>query len=93
VCGLALAIAAAALSAAPTLTHVTVAGRTQRLMRGGVGINDAYVFEAKLPRELFSALQSGDLSPIHILKNLASSRLQLLSNGSLKKIQAPDWRC
>jgi hypothetical protein len=92
VCGIALAVAATALSAAPTLTHVTVAGRTQRPLRGGVGIDDAYVFETKLPRELFSKLPPQGLNSVETLAKLPTTRVQVLSNGSLKKISPPDWR-
>lgn len=90
VCGIALAVGASALSAAPTLTHVTVAGRTERQKRDSVEVEDTYVLEVKIPRVLFSGLHAASVDPVGVLEHLPS-RIERSSNGSLKRITPPGW--
>lgn len=90
VCGIAFAIAATSLSAAPTLTRVTVAGRTQRQKRASLYVEDDYVYEVEIPRAFFSTLKLDTLDPVESLRRLPS-RIQVASNGALKKIVAPRW--
>jgi hypothetical protein len=90
VCGIAFAIAATAFSAAPTLSRVTVAGRTQRQKRASLYVEDDYVYEVEIPRAVFTDKELGRLDPVDTLRRLRS-RLQLAANGALKKIAAPAW--
>lgn len=90
VCGIAVAIAANAVCAAPTLRAATVAGRTQRAKRGSGLVEDSYVYEVKLPRALLASFDAVAGDPLEAFR-CAGARMQVNANGSLRTIAPPQW--
>jgi len=88
--GIAFLIAATAFAAAPTLQLVTVAGHTQRKNRNSLDPIDTYVFEVRFDRQTVVASDPRTLDPLDAVRRLPS-RIEVASNGALKKIAPPAW--
>ncbi len=90
VCGLALAVAATAFAAAPTIQTVTVAAFTQRKRRGSNDAEDAYVYETRITRDTLMSLNTATIDSIAALSQ-CQTRLEWGTAFALKKIAAPSW--
>ncbi len=90
VSGICIAVAATAFCAAPTVEFVVIAAYTQRKKRGSGEMEDAYVLEAKIPREVVAAVKPATDAPLDVLGR-CESRLDPAANLALKKIAPPAW--
>ena len=86
--GICLAVAATAFAAAPTVAFVVIAAYTQRKKRGGADIEDAYVIEARIPREAIAAMNAKSDAPLDVLVR-CQTRVDPAANLGLKKIAQP----
>lgn len=69
---------------------VVVAAFKQRKKRGGLDIEDAYVIEARIPREVLAALDAKTDAPLDALAR-CQTRMETTANLALKKIAPPSW--
>lgn len=90
VSGICIAVAATAFGAAPTVEFVVIAAYTQRKKRGSDEVEDVYVIEAKIPREVVVVLEPATDAPLDVLSR-CQTRIDAAANLALKKIAPPAW--